>query len=94
MSTNSIRSRTLIMQLFPTPSAPTMAIRTLSGLLVLTPPPPAALLLATVDDEEEEETGGCSERDLRVAASGGGGGLFMRTWERDGRGRWSPVLMN
>ena len=69
-----------MMQLFPTPSAPTMAIRTLSGL---PPPPPdaAPLLLAIEDDEvedeeDEEEASGCTDRDLRLAT---GGGLFMRT---------------
>ena len=69
-----------MMQLLPTPSAPTMAIRTLSGLL---PPPPdaAALLLAIEDDDveeedDEDEAGGCTDRDLRLAT---GGGLFMRT---------------
>ena len=72
-----------MMQLLPTPSAPTMAIRTLSGLL---PPPAAAPLLAPLllaieddeveDEEDEDEASGCTDRDLRLAK---GGGLFMRT---------------
>ena len=68
------------MQLLPTPSAPTMAIRTLSGLL---PPPAAAALLLAIEDDDvededdaEEEACGCTDRDLRLAT---GGGLFMRT---------------